>query len=462
MAGIGFELRRLVETRTIRGFASAAFSGIVIVAGPWIVTILSLAAAQHLSFFSAPDVALAFTGAMVWALAISLCLSTGFLHIFVRLSADLIYEGKKGEAAALLLKVALFVVALSLPLGYGFAAILVEESSHALLFRLAFAGLIASANVLWAAMMTVTAIKRYGQVLAAYAAGMGLMYVLAALLGPAFGAAGALCALAIGYASTAAVLIAAAVGGLGLSPCPSAARRLASHARRYRNLALAGSLYAMGTWIDKIVLWAARGSAAIGTQLWVYPEYDTAFFLANLALIPGLIYFTLATETSFSLDLRRFLTYLAHRRQPEVEAARRRLGSSAASALAAQSTFQAILSVALALVAPFIARALGADGGVFVILLAGGFFQLILLTTLNMLFYLELYLAAALASFCFLAVNALLSLALVLGPVPLPLGLPYLAGGLAASAVALGFLFSGISRFDRIIYLRASGEDYGL
>jgi uncharacterized membrane protein len=327
---------------------------------------------------------------------------------------------------------------------------------------MSFAMLFASANVLWAAMMTVTAIKRYGLVVAAYVAGMALMYALAALLGPGYGAAGALFALAAGYAATSLILIAASVKGLGLAPLPRAAPRLLSYALRYRNLALAGSLYAIGTWVDKFVLWASRGAAAPGTAFAVYPLYDTAFFLANLALIPGLIYFTLETETSFSLDLRRFLTFLAHRRQPQVEAARRRLGRSAAGALAGQSFFQAALSLALILVAPFITLSLGAPIGVLVTLLCGGFFQLVLLTALNMLFYLELYAAAALTSLVFLATNAVLSAALVYWPGNLPLGLPYLAAGAAASLLGLALLFAGIARFDRIVYLRASGQNYGL
>ncbi|HET7839136.1 MAG TPA: exopolysaccharide Pel transporter PelG, partial [Rectinemataceae bacterium] len=429
MAGIGFELRRLVETRTISGFAGAAFSGVVIVAGPWILTILSLSAAQSLPFFAEGEVALAFTGAMVWTLAASLCLSAGFLHIFVRLSADLIYEGKRAEAACLLVKVAAATAAVSLPIGWALASLLIANGAHAMVFRLGFALLLAAANVLWAAMMTVTAIKRYGLVLAAYAAGMGLMYWLAALLGPALGAAGALLGLAAGYAATAIILIAAALGGLGLAPLPGAAARLAAYGRRYRHLALTGAAYALGTWIDKFLLWGVRGSRAEGTWFSVYPPYDNAFFLANLALIPGLIYFTISTETGFSLDLRRFLGFLAHRRRPEVEAARRRLGRSARSALAAQSGFQAVVSVALSLLGPYITACLGAPAGAFLLLLWGGFFQLILLTALNMLFYLELYAAAAITGLCFLGVNALISGLIAFGPAPIPLGLPYLAAG---------------------------------
>ena len=93
MAGIGFELRKLVETRTLRGILGAAFSGTLVVAGPWLISAASLAAAERLLFSQSGGMPLAFTGAMVWALAISICASAAPLYIFVRLSADLICIG---------------------------------------------------------------------------------------------------------------------------------------------------------------------------------------------------------------------------------------------------------------------------------------------------------------------------------------------------------------------------------
>ncbi len=462
MAGIGFELRKLVETRTIRGVLGAAFSGILVVAGPWLISAASLAAAGRLPFLALPGIALAFTGAMVWALAISICASAAPLYVFVRFSADLIYENKKGEAATLLLKYALASTLISLPLGLLASLVLIKGAPGAAVFGLAFALLLAAVNALWAAMMTATVIRKYGRILAAYALGMGLMYVLARVLGPRLGAAGAVLALAAGYALTSVLLLLATVEALGTEPCPRAFLRLWEYAAKYRNLALAGALYAAATWVDKAVLAAFGGVAATGTRFFVNPGYDTAFYYANLALIPGLVFFTIVTETDFNLDLKRFVAYLGHRRQPEIEAAKARLIRSSASSIGRQSAFQGAVAVALVLVAPLAASALGFPTSVFARLLVGGFFQLILLSALNMLFYLELYREAALSAGAFALVNLGLSLAMCLtGSAAALQGWPYFASCLVSSGLSLAFAFRGLRRFDRIVFLRASGEEFG-
>jgi len=460
MAGIGFELRKLVETRSIRGLLGAAFAGIVIVAGPWLVSAASVAAAQRLPFLAGGQEALAFTGAMVWAFALSLCLSTGPLYVYVRLSADLIYERRRSEAGAALLKAAATTAALSFPVGLAAACALVQGGRHASLFRISFAALFTAADVLWLAMMTVTVMRKYGRVLAAYAAGMALMYCLAATLGPRYGAAGGAAALAGGYGLTAALLVASALAALGRSRFPGLGRRIAGYAARYRNLALAGTAYALGTWADKALLWAFRGSAAAGTRLAVNQPYDLAFFYANLSLIPGLVFFTLVTETSFHVDLVRFLVFLARRRKPEVEAARLRLLRNARACLGSQCLFQAGVAGVVFLLAAPLSRALGLPAGTFRLLVAAGFFQLAFLAALNMLFYMELYRDAAVSAIVFLAANAALTFAAAAG-MSLPDGLSFLAACAAAAAVAIALAFRGLGRFDRIVYLRASGEEYG-
>lgn len=463
MAGIGFELRKLVETRTIRGVLGAAFSGILVVAGPWLISAASLAAAQRLPFLAAPEIALSFTGAMVWALAISICVSASPLYVFVRFSADLIYAGDKGEAATLLLKYSGASALLSVPLGLGASAFLITGAAGSgILLGLGFTILFAAVNALWAAMMTATVIRKYGRILAAYALGMAVMYFLARALGPSLGAAGALLALAAGYALTAILLIVATVEALGTAPCPRAFIRLWEYARKYRNLALAGALYAMATWVDKAVLAVFGGVAAGGTRFFVNPGYDTAFYYANLALIPGLVFYTIVTETEFNLDLKRFVTYMGHRRQPEIEKAKTRIMRGTALSLARQSAFQGAVVIALVLAAPHLASSLGFPDEVFARLLAGGFFQLIFLAAFNMLFYLELYREAALSALAFALVNLFLSVAACLfGKAAAFQGLPFLAACLVSAAMAVAFAFCNLGRFDRIVFLRASGEEFG-
>jgi uncharacterized membrane protein len=463
MAGIGFELRKLVETRTIRGVLGAAFSGTIVVAGPWLVSAASIAAAQRLPFFSGPGIGLEFTGAMVWAFALSICLSAAPLYLFVRLTSDLVYEKKKGEAATLLLKYSGGTALVSLPVGLALAWLSVDPARDATLLRLSFAMLFAALNVLWAATMTATVVRRHGRILASYAAGMLAMYVLARFLGPRYGAGGGVAALAAGYALTAVALVFTAVGELGRRPYPGALKRMREYAHTYRFLALAGLLYAAATWIDKGVLsLGGQGIAAAGTRFFTNPPYDTAFYYANLSLIPGLVFFTISTETQLYLGLRRFVSWLGSRRLPDIERAKSELYHGTASILARQTAVQALVSLGLALLVEPLAASMGISPTVLLRLLAAGVFQLMLLSGLNLLFYLELYRDAALSAFCFAALNLALSLAAVLaGRGPELAGLPFLCSCVVSSALALFLGFRGIARFDRIVFLRATGAEYG-
>jgi uncharacterized membrane protein len=421
-----------------------------------------MAAAQRLPILASPTAAFAFTSSMVWAFALSICLSSAPLYVFVRLSSDLVYEGRRGEAAALLLKFSGAAAALSLPVGLAAGLLLAGETPDAALLALGFAFLLAALNVLWAATMTVSVIRRYGRILAAYALGMLLMYLLARYVGSRGGASGTLMALAAGYALTAFLLIAASAEALGVSPCPRAFRRLANYSRKYRNLALAGAFYALGTWVDKIILAAFGGTAPPGGHFRVNPGYDDAFYFANLALIPGLVFYTVATETVFNLDLKRFLAFLAHRRQPEIEAAKSRLLHSSIDGLARQTVFQGVIALVLVILAPVMTGPFGFREEVFARLLAAGVFQLAFLTALNMLFYLELYIAAAASALAFLLADLCLSLfACLAGFSAAWAGLPYLAGCVAAAAAAGFFAFRGLRSFDRIVFFRSSDEDYG-
>jgi polysaccharide biosynthesis protein PelG len=463
MAGIGFELRKLVETRTLRGVLGAAFSGVIVVAGPWLVSAASLAAALRLPIFAEPGAGAVFSSAMVWALALSICLTAAPLHVYVRLSADLVYEGKRGQAAALLLKFSLAVFAAALPAGLALGAALAAGAPGAAGLVAGFALLLGSASALWAVTMTATVIRKYGRVLASYVLGMALMYILARALGPSGGAAGALIALAAGYALAAAALAAATVESLGLAPFPGAFRRLLEYARKYRNLALAGAAYALGTWADKAVMALLSGVSYGGTRFAVNEGYDAAFYFANLALIPGLVYFTIAGETEFHLGLKRFVFSLARRRLPEIESTRSRLARISVDGLIGQTALQASVALCLSVAAPLFAPGLGIPALVFSRLLAGGVFQLALLAGLNMLFYLELYRDAALGALAFALLDGLFTAAAAASPYARELlGLPYLASCALSAFLVYALAQRGIARFDRILFLRASGSNVGL
>ncbi|HOX16867.1 MAG TPA: exopolysaccharide Pel transporter PelG, partial [Spirochaetales bacterium] len=117
MAGIGFELRRVIGTRGVSRSLGAALSGVMVVAGPWLTTIVAVSASRVLFARGASPWAAQFQAAVVYAYAVSLALFAGPQHLFTRIVADLIWEGKRREGARWLVRFTAFATLSSAGLG---------------------------------------------------------------------------------------------------------------------------------------------------------------------------------------------------------------------------------------------------------------------------------------------------------------------------------------------------------
>jgi polysaccharide biosynthesis protein PelG len=117
MAGIGFELKRVIEKGGILSFLKAAFSGIMIVAGPWLISIVSIYSIGRLIVFLPWVEQQLFIAVVIYSFAFSLILFGGVHFIFTRLMADFIYEKKPQTASSLLIFFSLLVGCISAVIG---------------------------------------------------------------------------------------------------------------------------------------------------------------------------------------------------------------------------------------------------------------------------------------------------------------------------------------------------------
>ena len=69
--------------------------------------------------------------------------------------------------------------------------------------------------------------------------------------------------------------------------------------RRFKKLSLAGLFYYLGVWIDKFIFWFSSSGQQILGPLYTNSEYDTAMFLAYIAILPALTIFVVQIETNF-------------------------------------------------------------------------------------------------------------------------------------------------------------------
>ncbi|HUX12693.1 MAG TPA: exopolysaccharide Pel transporter PelG [Spirochaetia bacterium] len=460
MAGIGFELQRVLRKGGIGSFVQVAFAGVIIVAGPWLLSIVGIFAITRLASAALEEGPRLFVSIVVYSYAWALILFSGFHYLFTRIVADQIYEEKPAEAGATLAVFSGAVVLIATLIAW-FAARHMEVGylTRPELFRVSAAALFPAINLLWIMMLFVSMLKRFGGIFFAYMGGMVISITGAIVLGRRMGLGGAMLGFTCGQFAAAlslASLLLRKYRPAGFARVPGIVAR---YFVRYRFLFFSGVLYYWGIWADKVVMWITIGTAPAGTFMRLYDRYDIPVYLASLTMIPGLVYFVVILETDFYLKLMRFLKELQRGILRSVQQRKYELIADMRRGLREQSMFQAVITVGLLLLAGTLLPSLGFSGvseTTFRILLAAVYFHFTFLTLLTFLFYMEVYTHAAFASLVFFLINLGVSIALVAAGRQELQGLGYLAGGVAGSAVAFYFLDTLVRRIDRLVLARYS------
>jgi len=461
MAGIGFELRRVLAKGGVARFLTVSLAGTAVVAGPWLLSVMGIFAIQNLSRSAIREAPALFSAVIVFCNSFSLILFGGPHYVFTRRLSDLIYQEKDREAGGALLQFLALTAVCAVLVGVPCAAFLRAEGvSRPILFRFAVVALFLTVNLNWVIMGFISLLKSYIGILLAYLGGSLISVAGTAFLGARCGAAGALLGYTAGQLFTAVVLY-----GMSLAryaPLRMPWRPLADAFRRYRWLLLSGVFYTWAVWVDKVVAWFLMGSPAGGGWIRVYDPYDVPIFFAVLTLIPSLLYFTLETETSYFPALQDFLRSLGKGSLAEIQTRKRMANAVMWNGLREQGILQAVCTVMLALVAPEIVRVLFAgqvDVTVLRTTLVAVFFHSLFLCLLIFLFYLEIHFKAFLSALTFFLVNLAVSLAIGAAGATGLLGGGYLLGAMAGSGAAVAFLARSAGRIDRILFLRASHPD---
>ncbi|NMB65649.1 MAG: histidine kinase, partial [Spirochaetes bacterium] len=116
MAGIGFELYKILHKGTLSSIVQAFFLGMIIVAGPWILSVLTIYIIQTYTFGAIADNPSLFTVSIVYVYAFSLFLSGGFHYVFSRYIADQLYiENYETIPTALLTAIIIITILSILP-----------------------------------------------------------------------------------------------------------------------------------------------------------------------------------------------------------------------------------------------------------------------------------------------------------------------------------------------------------
>ncbi len=455
MAGIGFELQRVLKQGGMTGVFKVALAGIIIVAGPWLISILGIFALSRFAGFALKEGGVLFTAAIVYSYAFSLFLFGGLHYIYTRYTSDLIYIKDDSRAFATLLLSMIIIGVLSAVVAFsGVYFIRTDQIENLTMYRIFAALLFVSINLIWLVMIFITLLKKYMTIFMVYILGMILSFGAVYFLGRDYKLGGAMAGFSIGQVSILIMLLILIRHYIKPGSIFREIKPLISYFSKYKYLLGAGVFYSAGIWIDKIALWFYAGSHVEGTYLVLFEPYDITVYFANLTLIPGLVYFMVFSETNFYVRLRRFLLKISTRTFTEIQEEKFRLLNTMKVSLREQSIFQGVITVGLMVVAGSInENFLGglSSPTTLRIVLSGVFFHLLFLTLLTFLFYLERYKEAFITQICFFSVNfgGTLYFAGMSTPV---YGVGYLTAGILTSILSGLYLTRAIKTMDRRIF----------
>ena len=423
MAGIGFELKKLLKRDSFFSILQTyAYAGIIS-SGPWV---LSIVAVLVIGIISIPVViprflVAQFQTSITYLIAFSLIL-TGFVQLaFTRYSADRIYEKEHFRLLPNLNGLMLLMTVIAGTLAFPSALLLFPDNS--IIFRLLFATTFVVLCCVWIGAILLSGLKAYKAILINFAIGYGTALLLSIFM-RSWKLEGLMLAFLLGQF----VLL----EGMLLVLFRNYPTRsfiefdFLNKKKVYLSLVFTGFFYNFGIWADKFVFWfhPYTGTRVIG-PLHASEIYDLPVFLAYLSILPGMAVFLVRMETDFVEYYDRFydavreggsLSYIYEMKDEMVRMAR--LG------IYDIMKIQAIAAIAVFLVGAKLLEMAGIPQVYLPLLyidVAAAGFQVVFLGILNVYFYLDRRSRALFLTVLFATLN------LVLSAVSIPLG-PYFYG----------------------------------
>lgn len=412
MAGIGFEIKKILRRDSyLAMFSAYAYAGII-GSGPWVLSILGV---LIIGLFSLgvvlPHVLITqFQVTITHLIAMSLIL-TGFLQLgFTRYIADRLFE-KNTDAILPNFIGAIFITTLISGLISMALALFAFPEQDAVYRLLLIANFVVLCNI-WIATIFLSGMKNYKAILVLYTVGYGFA-VVAAILLRSFGLNGLLSGMLLGHFTLMSGMML-----LIIRSYPSdhfIEFDFLRKKRMFASLIWTGFFFNLGVWIDKYIFWytPSTGKSVIGV-FHASLIYDLPIFLAYLSIIPGMAVFLVRMETDFVGFYQKFydavrdggtLDYIEEMRDEMVETAR-------------QGIFEIIKIQAMAVLIVFVAapallKIIGISqyylSLLYVDVVAAGL-QVVFLGVMNVLFYLDKRVIALILTALFAALNLVFSL----------------------------------------------------
>ena len=305
MAGIGFEIRKILKRGDITSIFKAYTYAGAIGTGPWFIAILSMVLSGFLAAYFIPRIEIIrqYQVSATYIISISLILTGPIQLSLTRYIADRIFEKDMQRIqpnlfGALLISMGgMFLLSiLSVPLLF---------RGIDLLFQIVFILSLTTLSGLWISNILLSSLKNYKYILWAFLISYGSLMILAPIFGKLWGLNGLIFAFFLSN-----LLLFSLLTGYLIYNYPSEKIiefDFLKKKRRYTLYMSTGLFYNLGIWMDKFVFWISpyTGYTVIG-PLKASVVYDIPVFFAYLSIIPGMAMLFLRIEADFYEDYDRY------------------------------------------------------------------------------------------------------------------------------------------------------------
>jgi uncharacterized membrane protein len=413
MAGIGFELRKILKEDRLLSLAKVYGYSAILSSGPWVISIIAILLVGFVSLanYGATSDVYRFQVVITYAIALaSSLIITGLVQLpFTRYIADLIFNHREDEILPSFFGAIVLSWILGLPFIVPFYMWMFEGQSPVFII-----GTIATFLVLcavWIASILAASLKYYKGVVWSYFIAYTLIVIASIFLGDTINKL--IYIFFMGNALLLVALMTLIIKSYNATIFLKIDFFLAKNF--YWSLAFAGLFYNLGAWVDKFIFWynPATGYAVIG-KLHASIVYDMPIFLAYLSILPGMAIFFFRLEADFAEKYE--LYYDAVRNGGTLKMIRTyrdEMVNIIRHAMHEIIIIQGIVDIMLFLSAPKIFAALNIPQlylGLFYVLTIGAMLQLAFMSVLAILYYLDRKMVAMWLSLAFFILNTILTL----------------------------------------------------
>jgi len=413
MAGIGFELRKILKEDRLLSLAKVYGYSAILSSGPWVISIIAILLVGFINIanYGANSDVYRFQVVITYAIALaSSLIITGIIQLpFTRYIADLIFAHKEDEILPSFFGAIFLAWIIGFPLIVPFYMWVFDGQSIVFII-----GIIATFLVLcavWISSILAASLKYYHSVVWGYFISYATIVLASSYLGDTIEKL--IYIFFIGNTILLVILMTLIIKNYNSTFFLKIDFFLAKNF--YWSLAIAGLFYNLGAWVDKFIFWysPATGYAVIG-KLHASIVYDLPIFVAYLSILPGMAIFFFRLEADFAEKYESYYDAVRNGGTLKmIRVYRDEMVNIIRHAMHEIIIIQGIVDIIFFLSAPHVFEFLKIPQlylGLFYILTIGAMLQLCFMSVLAILYYLDKKIVAMWLSIAFFVLNTFLTL----------------------------------------------------